>query len=109
MENFKYNICYTYHMIEITYINFFKALSNDTRLGIVLCLKEKPMCVSEIVKKLGIEQSRVSHKLRCLEKNCFVSSERNGKQKIYRINRETISPMIDIIKKHVKQNKVQTC
>ena len=42
-------------MINNTYMGFFKTLCNETRLGIVLCLVKKTMCVSEIVKELGME------------------------------------------------------
>ena len=96
-------------MIDSTYIGFFKTLCNETRMGIVFCLKEKPLSVNQISKELGMEQSRVSHNLKCLENNGFVKVERKGKQRIYSLNKETIVPILNDAKKHVQKYKIKTC
>lgn len=80
---------------------FFKALSNKTRLGILNFLKEGPKNVSEISEKLGYEQSRVSHNLKCLTFCGFVSLKREGKRRIYSLN-ETIKPLLGLVDRHIE-------
>lgn len=59
------------------------------------------MNVTELIKTLNIEQTIISHNLRRL-KNCgFVSVEKKGKYRIYSLNKETISPLMDLIDKHI--------
>ena len=96
-------------MIGSTYMGFFKTLCNETRLDIVLCLKEKPKSVSQIIKELEIEQSRVSHNLQCLTKNGFLTVKQEGKQRIYSLNKDTVEPILRDVKKHVQKHKICSC
>ena len=82
------------------YREFFRALSNQTRFSIVQLLREKPHYVNEIVEKLGIEQSRISHNLACLLNCGFVEWEWSGKNKVYRLNSE-LQPVLIGIEKHL--------
>jgi DNA-binding transcriptional ArsR family regulator len=82
------------------YREFFRALSNQTRFSIVQLLRNKPHYVNEMVEKLGIEQSRVSHNLACLLNCGFVEWEWNGKNKVYRLNSE-LQPILTGIEKHL--------
>jgi DNA-binding transcriptional ArsR family regulator len=93
-------------MIDLTYMGFFKALCNDTRLSIVLSLKDKPKNVSQLTIELKMEQSRISHNLQCLEKNGFITVKQEGKQRIYSLNKDTIEPILKDVKKHVKKYKL---
>ena len=88
-------------MKETSYNLFFKAFSNNTRFEIVKLLKKKPMSVSEIVEKTGFEQSRVSHNLKCLENCGFVVIKKNGKERIYELDKEHIIPILNEINKHL--------
>ncbi|MBN1223765.1 MAG: transcriptional regulator, partial [Candidatus Aminicenantes bacterium] len=47
-------------------IKIFKALSDPTRLRILMLLLEGELCVCELVFVLKMEQSRISHQLRIL-------------------------------------------
>lgn len=68
---------------------FADVLSNKTRFDIIMLLKKKKeLSVSKICKKLGYEQSKVSHNLKCLLNCGFVEVEQRGKNRIYRINDE---------------------
>jgi ArsR family transcriptional regulator len=80
---------------------FLRALSNETRLLVLETLRTEAKCVSEISEDLGFEQSRVSHSLKCLCNCGFVEVERQGKKRIYRINKETIVPLFETIDRHV--------
>ena len=82
------------------YREFFRALSNQTRFSIVQLLREKPHYVNEMVERLGIEQSRVSHNLSCLLNCGFVEWEWNGKNKVYRLN-SNLQPILTGIEKHL--------
>lgn len=87
-------------MLSRLYREFFKALSNETRFAIVHLLRSGPHHVSEIVDKLGVEQSRVSHNLACLLNCGFVLWEWQGKNKVYRLNPD-LSPVLAGIEKHL--------
>ena len=82
------------------YREFFRALGNQTRLSIVQLLRSRPHYVNEMVEKLGIEQSRVSHNLACLLNCGFVEWEWNGKNKVYRLNSD-LQPILSGIEKHL--------
>jgi DNA-binding transcriptional ArsR family regulator len=82
------------------YREFFRALSNQARFSIVQLLRERPHYVNEMVEKLGIEQSRISHNLACLLNCGFVEWEWNGKNKVYRLNSE-LQPVLTGIEKHL--------
>lgn len=83
---------------------FFKAFSNNTRLGIIRLLKNgQPKNVSEMCNELGFKQSRVSRNLKCLTDCGFVTVERNGRQRLYSINKDTIYPLVGLIDRHIKK------
>jgi DNA-binding transcriptional ArsR family regulator len=82
------------------YREFFRALSNQTRFSIVQLLRNRPHYVNEMAERLGIEQSRVSHNLACLLNCGFVESERDGKNKFYRLNSD-LQPVLNGIEKHL--------
>jgi len=98
-------------MKELSYKLFFKAFSNKTRFEIIRLLKKCPKSVTEICKELGFEQSRVSHNLKCLENCGFVSSKRNGKNKIYSLDKKHILPILDNIDKHIERynRRLESC
>lgn len=80
---------------------FADVLSNKTRFDIVMLLREEgELNVSEICTKLGYEQSRVSHNLKCLLNCGFVEVRQDGKNRVYRI-REEIKTILDGIEKHI--------
>jgi ArsR family transcriptional regulator, cadmium/lead-responsive transcriptional repressor len=87
-------------LLSRLYREFFKALSNETRFAIVHLLRSGPHHVSEIVDKLGVEQSRVSHNLACLLNCGFVLWEWQGKNKVYRLNQDLL-PVLAGIEKHL--------
>ena len=46
--------------------NFFTHLSNPTKFKIIMCLREQPLSVTEIINNLNEEQSKISHNLSSL-------------------------------------------
>lgn len=63
-----------------------KALADESRLRIVWMLEERPLCVCEIQAVLGLAQSTASRHLQVLEDAGFVTSERIGPWKNYRLH-----------------------
>jgi len=81
---------------------FFQALANNIRTNIILyLLKNGPRNVSSISTDLGIEQTQVSHNLRCLASCGFVKASREGKSRIYSLNQETVPPLLKIVNRHL--------
>lgn len=76
--------------------NIFKALSHPTRLQIVRLLKEKPLCVCDILPQLESEQSNTSQHLSVLKTQGIVDSKKDGMMVIYRIKSPQVYQMIEI-------------
>lgn len=87
-------------MIKSKYYPFFQNLANPLKIGIIGELKEKNMSVSELAKKLDVEQSKLSHALTTLKHCSIVNVKKDGKKRIYYLNKETIVPMLEILDKH---------
>ena len=87
-------------MSKKPYELFFQTLANEQRLKIINLLRKGPKNVSEICKSLNFNQTTVSHNLRRLKTCGFVFIKKNGKERIYSLNRETIKPLMDLIDKH---------
>ncbi len=85
--------CSTYHV-------FFRNLANPVKIAIIAALKEKESSVSELVEKLGIEQSKLSHALASLNHCNIVQSKQEGKKRIYSLNKKTILPILKLIDNH---------
>ena len=89
-------------MNKSTYHVFFSNLANPLRIEIISELKNHDLNVGEIIEKLNVEQSKVSHALAVLKSCNIVNSERKGKQIIYSLNKKTIVPILDLIEQHSK-------
>ncbi len=63
----------------------FKALGDETRLGIVNLLRTREMCVCEIMAALNLTQPTASHHLMILENAGLVKDRKEGKWVFYRI------------------------
>ncbi|MDV3277160.1 MAG: metalloregulator ArsR/SmtB family transcription factor [Nitrososphaerales archaeon] len=91
---------------------FFQALANPSRMRILNLLRERGgMNVTQICSKLGLEQTHVSHNLRCLEFCGLVTASREGKSRIYSINEQTMLPLLEIVDEHLKKyaSNLLTC
>lgn len=78
-----------------------RAFSNKTRFAIISELRRGSKSVGELGESLSLEQSLVSHNLKCLLDCGFVTVEREGKNRIYELEKETITPMLRLIDRHV--------
>jgi len=64
---------------------FFRVLGDPTRLRIVEALTASERNVGELVALVGQAQPRISTHLACLRHCGFVTTERQGKEIVYRI------------------------
>ncbi len=83
-----------------SYNIFFSNLANPLKIGIILSLRGKEKNVTELVKELVVEQSKVSHALQSLKGCNIVDVKQKGKERIYFLNEDTIVPMLKLIDKH---------
>lgn len=85
------------------YALFFQALANQTRMQVLHLLADRgSMSVSEICNELALEQTHVSHSLKCLTFCGLVTSSREGKSKFYSINNQTVLSLLKIVDNHLK-------
>jgi ArsR family transcriptional regulator len=62
-----------------------RALGDATRLGVLQALLERPLHVNDLMEKLRVEQSLLSHHLKVLREAGLVTSTRDGKAVLYQV------------------------
>ena len=82
---------------------FFGTLVSEPRLKIINFLRKGKKSVSQIIEELKIDQTLVSHNLARLKQCGFVLSEIEGKFRYYRLNEETIRPLMKLIEDHMSR------
>ncbi|MDO8741098.1 MAG: ArsR family transcriptional regulator [Candidatus Woesearchaeota archaeon] len=82
---------------------FFETLGTKLKLDIIEKLRDSPLSVNGLSKQLAQERSKVSHALLSLYECGFVDVKKEGKSRIYSLNKETILPLLSLIEKHVKK------
>jgi DNA-binding transcriptional ArsR family regulator len=85
-----------------TYHVFFRNLANPLKIKIISVLKDKESSVSDLTYELKVEQSKISHALALLKKCNIVDVKKNGKERIYSLNKKTIIPLLNMIDQHSK-------
>ena len=83
--------------------DFFKALSDSSRLKIIAALLSRELCVCEISEIAGQSQSAVSHQLRVLRAARLVKYRRDGKQVFYSIDDAHIAEIIQTTIRHLNE------
>ena len=83
----------------------FQALANPVRIQILNLLNDNPkgLNVTEICDSLKVEQTHISHSLRCLTFCGLVDWVRDGKSKVYSINQQTVRPLLSIVDRHLEK------
>lgn len=79
---------------------FFKAMSDNTRLSILVELLDGSLCVMHIAERVGMSQSAISHQLAILRKADLVRIKRSGKSIVYSIADEHVRLMLDMALLH---------
>lgn len=86
-------------------LSIFKAVSDPTRLKIILLIAAKPRSVGDIVDQLAISQSAVSHQLQMLRQLHLVAGKRNGKEIHYQLTDEHIMAIYQLTADHVAERR----
>lgn len=73
---------------------FFSVFSDETRVRMLSALAISPMCVTDLSRILGINQTTVSHQLRFLKNVGIVQSRRQGKIIFYSLTSDTVNDVM---------------
>lgn len=73
---------------------YFQNFSDQTRIKILSALSIKELCVNDLSKLLGINQTTISHQLKTLKDQDMVEYKREGKILIYRIKSPIVNEMM---------------
>lgn len=82
---------------------FFKALGDGTRLSILLCIDNEPMCVCDIAETLKISKYAVSHQLSALRSFNLVKYKREGKRIFYSLADDHVSDIVEKALDHIME------
>lgn len=90
---------------------FFLALANKNRQRILKLLMNGKYNVNDIQKKLNLDQSTVSHNLKCLAFCGFVKSVKRGKNRLYFVDNELVRELFRIVDEHISKyaNQLLEC
>jgi len=75
----------------------FQALSVESRVQIVLLLKERSLCVNALAHHLQITTAAVSQHLRILRQANVVIADKQGNFVHYRLNPETLAAWKSVV------------
>ncbi|HIZ63058.1 MAG TPA: metalloregulator ArsR/SmtB family transcription factor [Firmicutes bacterium] len=75
-------------------VRFFSIFADNTRLRILSALAISEMCVTDISRVLGINQTTVSHQLRFLKDAGMVRYLRHGKIIFYSLANEIVNDVL---------------
>ena len=81
------------------YLKIFKALSDKSRLRIIMMLRIKPMCVCEIREIIGFSMSTISAHLKIIKDAGIIISQKKDKFIDYQLNNnnENIQKILKIL------------
>lgn len=75
-------------------VRFFAIFADNTRLRILSALAISEMCVTDISRVLGINQTTVSHQLRFLKDTGMVRTDRHGKIIFYSLYDDIVNDIL---------------
>ncbi|WP_455538386.1 ArsR/SmtB family transcription factor [Terrisporobacter sp.] len=79
-------------------VKTFKALSDETRLKILMIISSKVMCQRGISKHLQISDSAVSQHIKILKDTNIITGYKEGYYVFYRINEDVFNECIEFMK-----------
>ena len=78
-----------------------RALSDPTRLRIVVSLAEGPLCVNELCRRLDAPQSTVSRHLRVLRDRTLVIATRDAHRVLYSLGDRHLLKVVDGLNRYL--------
>ena len=90
---------------------YFRGLGDETRLAILNLLEAEELAVSEISRRLGVEQTSVSKHLQCLRWCGYVTTRRDHRTIYNRIADERVSQILHLANELLSLNAehVEAC
>ena len=85
--------------------DFYKALSDSTRIKIINALDKADLCVCDISSLLNMTKSAVSHQLQNLREMQLIKGERRGKEVIYSLADDHVKQVFEICLEHIKEKE----
>ncbi len=85
--------------------DFYKTMSDPTRLKIIYTLIQGEMCVQDISKKVKMSQTAVSYQLRVLKGARLVKYRRDGKMIYYSIEDDHVNKIINTTIEHLEHEE----
>lgn len=83
--------------------DFFKALSDPTRMRIVLTISNGEICVNDIAARINMTKSAVSHQLAYLKRLRLIKSRKEGKEVYYSLDDEHVNLLVNSAWEHVTE------
>lgn len=83
--------------------DFFKVMSDSTRLQLLMSLQQSEMCVSDLANVLDMTKSAVSHQLKALRLSKLVKSRKEGKTVYYSLDDEHIKEILAMASHHINE------
>ena len=88
-------------------LDYFKLLSDASRVRILMLLDRKELCVCQIMGVLGMSQPLVSRNLTLLQKGGFLDDRREGKMIFYVLKRCLTEPqrtLMELLRRELAEN-----
>ena len=83
--------------------DFYKAMSDSTRIKIINLLENNELCVCDISVILNMTKSAVSHQLKNLREMNLIKSRKQGKEVWYSLADEHVKEVFDISLEHIME------
>ena len=83
--------------------NFFKVMSDSTRMRIMAALEEGELCVCDLAEVLSMTKSAVSHQLKVLKDAQLVKFRRDGKNVFYALKDNHVRTILAMGLEHIKE------
>ena len=93
---------------EITLLNianFYKALSDSTRIRIINALDCNEMCVCDIAVLINMTKSAVSHQLKYLKSKDIIKSRKEGKVVFYSLADDHVKQLFEVSLEHIMEKE----
>ena len=86
--------------------SFYKLLANESRLSILLALRDGEDNVAGICGRTGLSQTLVSHQLAALHRSNVVCSRRDGRRTFYSLADKHIDIIVGFALDHLAEKEV---
>ncbi len=83
--------------------DFFKVISDSTRIRIMAALDSGEMCVCDLSALLEMTKSAISHQLKILKDAKLVKSRREGKNVFYSLKDDHVRLIFEMGIEHIKE------